>query len=112
VSKLLCETFEKPIDLDTRVIRAIRFELEDLFDQLLSASCKLAALPNAGGTTTFGISGTLHYNISMNSSFGRGVRGCSTTIRSFDRDLVCIRGYNAVLPVSVKVLLADDKGWR
>jgi hypothetical protein len=54
----------------------------------------------------------LHYNISMDPSLHFGVRDGATTIRTFDRDVALIRGYNGVLAVSIPVFLADNKRWR
>jgi hypothetical protein len=48
----------------------------------------------------------------MNSCFERDFRDHLTTIGAFDCNVVRICGCDGVLPLSIKVLLTDDKRWR
>jgi hypothetical protein len=112
VSKVSCQLGEDPIDLDTAVIRAIRFRLKDPAHQLLPSPCRLTTLPAASRTPTFDPGVAFHYDVSVDPSLQRGIRDRATTIRAFERDVIGIHGCNGVLPLSIKVNLTNDEGWR
>jgi hypothetical protein len=52
------------------------------------------------------------YDVSVDPSLHRCIRGRATTIRVFDRDSILIHRYDRVFALSIAVLLTDNKRWR
>jgi hypothetical protein len=112
VAKFSCCGCEKPIDLDARVVGAIRFELKNPFHQSLFASCRVTALSGSRGTAGSARGVPIRNNVAMDSSFRNGVLDCQRTIWAFDRDAIPVERCYDVLAQSIPVRLTDNKRRR
>jgi hypothetical protein len=108
VTKISGHAREQPIDFDTRVLRAIGFDLKDPLHQLFST-------PAPRGPRTAAIcpeSVAFHQNVSMGASLGNRVVNRLVTVRALDRDSEPVCGRNRILSDPIEVLLTDNKrGW-